>query len=180
MAFRHTAQSLTLGCARRYVGLVKGKRDTVQIYHRPPESRSRELLAACELPAEDLETQHFDHFLGCGPADDPQGIVGLELFGAVALLRSLAVAEAARGRGCGKALVAEAQNYAQAQGVRTLYLLTTTAADFFARLGYARVERNTAPEQIQRTKEFADLCPESAALMIKQLEDEATAGERSL
>lgn len=143
----------------------------MQIFHRPPECRARALLTACDLPASDLESHHFDNFLGCGTPAALQGIVGLEIFGAVALLRSLAVAEAARGAGCGRALVAAVETYAKEQGVRDLYLLTTTAEHFFARLGYARAERDTAPTPIQRSKEFTDLCPDSAAFMAKHLMD---------
>ncbi len=141
----------------------------MQIFHRPPESRSRALLAECDLPTTDLESRHFDHFLGCGSAEEPQGIVGLEIFGSVALLRSLAVTEEARGLGCGQALVAGAETYAIEKGVHDLYLLTNTAERFFARLGYSRSERNAAPEPIKRTQEFSSLCPDSAALMVKKL-----------
>ena len=142
----------------------------MQIFHRPPEGRSLELLAECDLTTSDLESRHFDDFLGCGTAEDLKGIVGLEVFGSVALLRSLAVAEKARGLGCGKALVASAEKYAKDKGVHELYLLTTTAESFFARLGYSCADRNTAPQQIKRTKEFSDLCPDSAAFMVKKLE----------
>ncbi|MBV7328340.1 GNAT family N-acetyltransferase [Chloroflexi bacterium TSY] len=141
----------------------------MKIFHHPPEFRSRELLAECDLPTSDLESRHFDHFLGCGPAEDPQGIVGLEIFGAVALLRSLAVAKDARGTGCGKALVMGAETYAKEKGVSKLYLLTTTAERFFVHLGYSHAERSSAPEQLKRTKEFSDLCPENAAFMMKKL-----------
>ena len=128
------------------------------------------MLAECDLTTSDLESRHFDDFLGCGTAEDLKGIVGLEVFGSVALLRSLTVAKEARGLGYGKALVASAENYAKDKGVRELYLLTTTAESFFARLGYSRRDRNTAPQQIKRTKEFSDLCPDSAAFMVKKLE----------
>ena len=141
----------------------------MQIFHRPPEAPSRALLTECDLPTSDLESRHFDDFLGCGNPEDPKGIVGLEIFGSLALLRSLAVAEEVRGLGCGKALVAGAENYAKEKKVHALYLLTTTAEPFFARLGYSRADRNTAPEQIKRTKEFSALCPDSAACMVKKL-----------
>ncbi len=117
----------------------------------------------------DLESRHFDNFLGCGTPEGPRGVVGLEILGSVALLRSLAVAEETRGLGCGKALVAEAENYAKDKGARELYLLTTTAESFFARLGYSRVERKTAPDQIKHMNEFSALCPDRAAFMVKKL-----------
>ena len=108
-------------------------------------------------------------FFYCGPADAPTGLVGLELFGDVALLRSLVVVPAARSSGMGTALVRYAENYARSQGVRTLYLLTTTAEGFFARLGYSHAARDAAPPAIRSTREFAGLCPASSAFMSKQL-----------
>jgi amino-acid N-acetyltransferase len=53
--------------------------------------------------------------------------------------------------------------------VGTLYLLTTTAREFFADRGYAEVERTEPPEAIRATTEFADLCPSTAACMRKRL-----------
>ncbi|MGD1906881.1 MAG: arsenic resistance N-acetyltransferase ArsN2 [Leptolyngbyaceae cyanobacterium] len=141
----------------------------MQIVHRPSESRSRALLSACDLPTADLKSRHFDHFWGWGSVEDPQGVIGLELYDSVALLRSLAVAAEVRGTGVGKALVAAAEDYAQTEGVQALYLLTTTAAEFFARLGYGLADRDSAPESIKATREFSGLCPSSATFMMKQL-----------
>jgi amino-acid N-acetyltransferase len=55
--------------------------------------------------------------------------------------------------------------------VRTLFLLTTTAEGFFARLGYLHATRDVAPPAIRSTKEFAGICPASSAFMSKQLRD---------
>ena len=97
--------------------------------------------------------------------------MGVELFGDVALLRSLAVSADARSSGMGTALVRHVESYAVSQGVRTLYLLTTTAEGFFARLGYASVAREAAPPAIRSTPEFAGICPASSAFMSKQLQE---------
>jgi amino-acid N-acetyltransferase len=105
----------------------------MEVFYRPPEYSSKQLLAECDLPTSDLKPGHFDSFIGCGAPDNLKGIVGLECFGSVALLRSLAVAEVARGLGCAKALVLEAESYAKGKGVSGLYLLTTTAESFFSK-----------------------------------------------
>jgi amino-acid N-acetyltransferase len=86
-----------------------------------------------------------------------------------ALLRSLAVDPGRRGRGCGLALVAAAERHAAAEGVQCVYLLTTTAAGFFERLGYAPAARADAPAAIRACAEFASLCPEDSAFMVKRL-----------
>jgi len=142
----------------------------MRIHRQPREIVAKRLLAECNLPTSDLESQHFEHFFGCGQPENPEGVVGLEIHGAVALLRSLAVAENSRGMGCGRALVAEAERHAWTQGVREVYLLTTTADRFFSDLGYQRVERDSAPEAIRNTKEFSSLCPSSSTFMVKKNE----------
>ncbi len=129
----------------------------------------RDLLQAAALPSADLTHAHLEHFFGCGDEGAPQGVVGVELHGENALLRSLAVGENARGRGCGKALVDRAERYALERGARRMFLLTTTAERFFERIGYARIARDRVPETIRATQEFAALCPDSAAVMAKDL-----------
>lgn len=141
----------------------------MHIFRRPPEPQVRRLLSDSGLPAADLTSQHLEHFLGCGPKQTPKGVVGLEIYGSEALLRSLAVDESARGHGCGTALVAAAERYARGRGVRRVYLLTTTAAKFFEGLGYTAAAREEAPAPIRATSEFRSLCPSSSAFMVKDL-----------
>jgi len=141
----------------------------LQIFKNPDEHVVKRLLSDAELPTADLTPAHMDHFFGCGARDAVEGVVGLELFGRTALLRSLAVAVPARGCGLGKQLVAEAESYAREQGVEALYLLTTTAERFFDRLGYRRIAREAVPDSIKATPEYAGICPASSAVMCKRL-----------
>jgi amino-acid N-acetyltransferase len=127
------------------------------------------LLESADLPTTDLDPRALDHFLYAGPADAPVGLVGLEIYDDVALLRSLVVAPGHRGSGLGGSLVEHAERYAADRGVRTIYLLTTTAEAFFGRRGYEPAPRTDAPEAIQRTAEFSTLCPSSSAFMRKRV-----------
>ena len=97
------------------------------------------------------------------------GVVGVELYGSDGLLRSLAVAPAHRNSGLGATLVSNAETWAAEQGVEILYLLTTTAAQFFARRGYEAVPRSEAPDAIAATAQFSDICPASSTFMRKVL-----------
>jgi amino-acid N-acetyltransferase len=127
------------------------------------------LLLSCGLPASDLGEASEARFFGCHEHGKLVGVVGLERCGDVALLRSLAVPEAARGIGLGRHLVSHAEREAAALGVQRLYLLTTTAAPFFERLGYVPASRTEAPASIAATAQFAGLCPASSTFMSKTL-----------
>jgi amino-acid N-acetyltransferase len=126
-------------------------------------------LAACELPVEDLTPAALQHFWVMRDGSKLAGVVGLEMLEDVGLLRSLAVPAAYRGHGIGAQLTDKAEDYARSQGVQTLYLLTSTAPDFFAGRGYRRTDRDTAPGPLQNTAEFKILCPEDAVCMMKDI-----------
>jgi amino-acid N-acetyltransferase len=141
----------------------------MNVFPKPPASAVASLLTEAGLPSSDLAAAHLENFFGCGSTSAPDGVVGVELYEPVALLRSLTVREKCRGRGCGAALVARAEGFARSRGIKDVYLLTTTAERFFERLGYARVPREAAPAAIQLTKEFSTLCSSSSTLMVKRL-----------
>jgi amino-acid N-acetyltransferase len=127
------------------------------------------LLAAAQLPVSDLHSSHNLNLLGMYDGGRLVGVVGIEVYGEVGLLRSLAVESAHRNAGLGMRLVADAEAWAARHGVETLYLLTTTAAGFFAGLGYVTVPRSNAPAAIAATAQFAGLCPASSTFMCKVL-----------
>jgi amino-acid N-acetyltransferase len=95
------------------------------------------------------------------------GVVGLEIYGDSALLRSAAVEEGWRGGGVGRALIEGIIERAGNQGVRNLFLLTTTAEQYFPKFGFAPVERSSAAQSIRASREFQGACPDTAVLMRK-------------
>ena len=129
----------------------------------------RRLLASEGLPHEDLTEPQLDGFLAVGACETPDGIVGVEVSGGVALLRSLVVVPAARRRGLATMLVNAAEVRAAELGAGRIYLLTTTAAGFFSQRGYREIGRDSVPKEIVRSAEFSQLCPLSATLMTKSL-----------
>ncbi len=140
---------------------------------RPATASDRRMVTAlldgCGLPTADIAAGLAVAVRG----EDLDGVVGVESYGECALLRSLAVAPGCRSRGLGERLVDLAVAMARRGGARELYLLTTTAADYFARLGFERIDRAAAPAAILATTEFAHLCPESAACMRRRISEEA-------
>ena len=93
------------------------------------------------------------------------GAAGVELYGNDALLRSVAVASTTRSQGIGLALTRNRVEWCRGQRVRAIYLLTTTSAAFFARIGFEIVARNQAPDGIAGSHQWASACPASSTAM---------------
>lgn len=122
------------------------------------------MLVECKLPADGL-SEHFSKCLVARQGEAVAGCVALELYGASALLRSLAVDDGRRGTGLGKALTAAALDMAARQEVADVYLLTETAPDFFRRLGFQALERSDVPDAVKSSIKFATACPVTAQAM---------------
>lgn len=123
------------------------------------------LLGTASLPTSDLAEQPLEHFIVAEEQGSVVGCVGAEVFGRVALLRSLVVARSHRGRRLAERLVDKLETELAATGVADVWLLTIDADGFFSRLGYVSRSRDAAPEAIRKTEEFSSLCPGSAILM---------------
>jgi amino-acid N-acetyltransferase len=128
----------------------------------------RDLLRRNELPTDDLSTARPD-FVIAERAGQMIGIGALERFGTAALLRSVAVEPQWRGCGVGRLLIAELERRARRAAIEELILLTLTARDFFARLGYGSKLRDEVPAAMAGSAEFRSLCPASAHCMAKTL-----------
>ena len=132
-------------------------------------AESCSLLVASGLPVDDLTTAHLDDFLVAKRAAKTVGLIGLERFAAVGLLRSLVIDSSCRGIGLGRQLVSALETRAAEHNIAELWLLTTDADPFFTALGYQVADRDEAPDDIAGTAEFAGLCPGDAVLMRKPL-----------
>jgi amino-acid N-acetyltransferase len=133
------------------------------------ESEIKQMLAGCDLLYEDITTALIKHFLLGWDGPRLIAVVGLEIKNHSALLRSLAVDAGYRNRSIATGLVDKIEDYAKSLNVDTLYLLTMTAEAFFKKRGYRLTARDAAPAGIQGTSEFENLCPASAACMVKHL-----------
>lgn len=121
-------------------------------------------LTAVGLPGEGVRVVAIDdgqHVRACA---------AVEVLDDTGLLRSVAVSTDLRGHGLGREIVAAAEAEARQAGVAMLYLLTETAAGFFSRLGYRPIPRPDVPESIRRSRQFTELCPESAVIMVRNLD----------
>ena len=141
----------------------------VAIHRRPAMEAAAALLESADLPVSDLTDAYMEHFFYVGPVSAPIGLVGVEMCGVDALLRSLVVRPEHRSAGLGQTLVAHAESHARGQGARAIYCLTTTAEAFFRRRGYVDSDRDCAPAAVRETGEFSTICPASSALLVKKL-----------
>lgn len=132
--------------------------------------RIEALLVASELPVTGV-AEAIDHFVVAESGGALVGVAGLEVHGGDGVLRSVAVDEAFRGRGLGRWLAERIIEDAKGAGLRDLYLLTTTAEGWFPRLGFRRIARDHASAAVQRSIEFREACPASAAAMVLDLKD---------
>lgn len=123
------------------------------------------LLQAAGLTAAGV-AEHIAEFQVAEAGGQIVGTAGLELYGRAALLRSVAVDPAYRGRAVGRALVARVLDRARAQGVDVVFLLTTTAAGYFRRFGFIPVARDVVPAEVQASPEFGDECCATAETMV--------------
>ena len=128
------------------------------------------LLEAASLPTEDLERSSMEHFLVARePSGKVVGAIGFERYGSSALLRSLVVATENRDRKLGTQLVAELEAKCRSLALSELFLLSTTARDFFLTQGYETIRRDFVPAPLRVAAEFTRLCPDSAICMTKSL-----------
>lgn len=128
-----------------------------------------ELLAEAALPTDGVPEALGAFVVAESAADGSRllGAVGLEFHGGHALLRSLVVAEAARGTGVGAALTEAALAAARHRDCADVWLLTTTAESWFPRWGFVAVARSAVPPPLLDSVEFRGACPTSAVVMTR-------------
>ena len=129
-------------------------------------------LRESELPLDGLREQFGDGYAVAESNGTVIGAEGIEIYGNDGLLRSAVVVSDWRGKGVGDALTRDRIEWARKRGLRSLYLLTTTAGDYFPRFGFTRADRETAPDAVRRSKEFSEACPSTALFMTLRLQGE--------
>ena len=134
--------------------------------------RIQSLLADAELPT-DMD-QHLEGFLVARHRGELVGCVGMEVKGADALFRSLAVEPTYRGAGLGRRLCDALASRASARGVERAYLLTASMVPLAENWGFHRVDRGEIPATIRDTSQFRGVCCASAVAMRRGIKNGKT------
>lgn len=126
-------------------------------------------LTKAGLPAEDVRVNGPLFWRFELPDLTPAGFGGLEIHGDHALLRSVVTLPPLRRRGIARAMVRTLEAEARIAGCRTIWVITSSAAPIFGRLGYDTCDPAAVPQPIRQTQEFAALSAASATVMTKVL-----------
>lgn len=126
-------------------------------------------LRSNNLPAEDVSLNNGLFLAYYNTQEVLVGSGGLEFYNNLALLRSLAVSPELRGQQVGKEIVSQLLEAAKQHGISEVYLLTQTASFFFQKMGFKPVARENVPDAIQKSSEFATVCPASADVLVLKL-----------
>jgi len=136
------------------------------------------IVRDADLPPDGIDDQFGDGYAVATADGHVVGVAGIEVHGHDGLLRSAAIVPDWRGRGVGDRLTRDRIEWARRRGLAGLYLLTTTAGDYFPRFGFVTLDRAQAPNAIRDSREFASACPASAAFMYLNLSNGASGDAR--
>lgn len=128
----------------------------------------RRLLVAALLPSGDVDGPN-QRFIVARQNGRVVGCAGLESFGEDGQLRSMAVHWTSRNAGLGTSLHGRLLFEAVQAGVRNLYVVTTTAADFFTRQGYRKIQPADVPPGVLASEEYAAFVPGGGVVMSRKV-----------
>ncbi len=137
------------------------------------EHKIKELLLKCRLHINDIDSEKLKNFILAKVNSKIVGVVGLEIFNDIGLLRSLAVEPSARLKGIGKLLLERIFTFSYQMEIKELFLFTTDADKFFICFGFNKLIREKIPVQIRETSQYNELCPDTAFCMSRKTDEEA-------
>lgn len=126
------------------------------------------LLKNNNLPTVDIPDSSIQLYIG-SYNDETIGIIGIEIYEKIGLLRSLAVQDSFKKLNVGTKLINKLFDQKKQNNIKDVYLLTETAEDYFTKFNFDKVDRSNIPDIIMETSEYKDICPNSAVVMHKNL-----------
>jgi len=149
------------------------------------EGQSRDLPQIRALLHDAGLAADVDHLVPCFLVARENGRVvacaALEEYAGAGLLRSVAVDPSHRNRGLAQSLVTAQIARARARGLSAVYLLTDTAADYFARHGFRTIARTEVRPAVLASEQFrAENCTSSTVMVLEISTETTTNGGRRM
>jgi amino-acid N-acetyltransferase len=119
-----------------------------------------------KLPFKDIRLDGNLFLVYNNAAGNIIGSGGIERYGNIGLLRSVAVRSSERGKKLGQQIVEDILQRAKELRIHSVFLLTETAHDLFLKMGFNDLSRDDVPEEIKSSSEFSFVCPASAKCMV--------------
>jgi amino-acid N-acetyltransferase len=132
------------------------------------KNQIRRLLSKCGLPTLYIH-RYLKSFIVAKAGKRIVGVIGVEAYGRVGLLRSLCVDKAYRGRGIARMLTAKMLDYAHTRKIDRLYLFTWDAERFVSKLGFHKIDKKRIPKSIRLTWQFRSFSPYPVFCMMKKV-----------
>lgn len=142
--------------------------EIIQLLNQLEINEVKELLLSSNLPTSDLNNAPI-HFFGMKKNNKLIVTGALEVYGNNAVLRSVAVSNNFQNNGYGKQIVRYLEEVALEMKISHLFLLTTSAENFFKKLKYLPIQRHSCPPKILSSSQFTDICPQSSVCLFKNL-----------
>ncbi len=125
----------------------------------------RELLENNHLPSVDIHEPSIGFILGVID-ESVVACAALEKLSDTCLLRSVVVSDQHQGQGYANLLCEQLIKNAQDEQYGDIYLLTIDVQGYFLRRGFAVVDREVVPESVRGSRQFSELCPGEAVVMV--------------
>ncbi|KYO64539.1 GNAT family N-acetyltransferase [Thermovenabulum gondwanense] len=117
----------------------------------------KQIIKDCGLCDCDLE-RWLNNFMVAEEDGNVIGTGGIENYGEYGILCSVAVLPDFRNHGIGDGLVRSLINLADRMGIKTLFLFTDKAVNFFERVGFRKTNRSEIQENCPESKQLSS-CP---------------------
>ena len=150
-----------------HMKLLRAFGDAVMPATRQDMDGVRAVLRDAAMDPKQAENDEYPSFCVLRNESGIVGCVALEVFGEDAVLRSLAVKQAARGVGYGWTLADTTIAFARLRGVQRIYLLTDSASDFFAaKHGFRIVDSSIVSQEIASSSAFRNRGESAVAMRL--------------
>ncbi len=106
------------------------------------------LLSASSISVEGIH-EHITQYIVSRDKAGVLGCIGVDRYGTTGVLRVLAVAQRARSAGLGELLISAIVADVRLRGVESIVLQTTSAAGYFARLGFTPMNPADLPQSVR-------------------------------